>query len=321
MSQNLTVKEFKNLAVSRLCKSPSPSLDADVILQHFLKVDRTWLLMHRDDVLQSDDLVILEEAINKRMTGLPVAYITGVKEFYGRNFFVCPDVLIPKPDTEILVEKAAALIKNRIRSNPDAVLNVADICTGSGCIAVSVLAEVLEEYPEAKINFFMTDISQKALDVAVKNISVLDWDVQVKTDCIKNDDLPVVAFVDYKNVFVKVLRGDLLCGLDSLDFILTNPPYIPKVMVDELLLDGRNEPRLALDGDTDIEETSSDGLAIVRRLFVLAKKSMNDDAVMLCETGEYNAKTAADYATALGFKNVNILQDLEGQDRVVICNA
>ena len=144
----------------------TPQLDADLILCHVLGVSRTWLFLHNDDVLTTEQEAAFESALEKRLGGLPVAYITGEKEFYGRTFFVTQDVLIPKPDTELLVEKAVAYAKaalgavarasseaERSRLGADSgaggevgrQFRFADICTGSGCIAISVLAELFAE--------------------------------------------------------------------------------------------------------------------------------------------------------------------------------
>ena len=180
-------------------------------------------------------------------------------------------------------------------------MNIADICTGSGCIGISVLCEI-EKYAE-KCNFILTDISSKALDVASENARKL-----VPSEFIKS--------VDFK-------QGDLCAPLpENMQFhmILSNPPYIPAAEVTELLKDGRNEPRIALDGDTDTavssENKSSDGLAVIRRLIPQVLTHLAAGGIFFLETGEYNAEKAAELMKLSGFSSVKTYTDLSGQLRL-----
>ncbi len=326
----------------------TPQLDVDLILCHVLSVSRTWLFLHDDVVLTEAQEAAIADAVEKRLSGLPVAYITGVKEFYGRSFFVTQDVLIPKPDTELLVEKAVAYAKSKIAlceardSGADALdLNAgfgagrqfrfADICTGSGCIAVSVLAELFAELSEqcgidapckadakpdfARVHADATDISTAALAVARKNAETLLGGAALHS--------------------LRFYEGDLCAPLNhaKYDMVLSNPPYVPATVTDELLKDGRGEPRLALDGDTDSAlqsgstscdtdtaiggEQSSDGLAIIRRLIPQVKEILLPGGVFFMETGEYNAEKAAEYLSKYGFTDIVIHRDLAGQLRLV----
>ena len=135
----MTIQEFKNTSIKLLENSPSAALDTEIFLSHFLGLSKTQILMKAKDEIPADDLTKLQDALTRRQAGLPVAYITGHKEFYGYDYFVTPSVLIPKPDTEILVENAVNFLYDKINANPDRILTVCDMCTGSGCIALSVL--------------------------------------------------------------------------------------------------------------------------------------------------------------------------------------
>lgn len=300
----MTIQEFKTSAVKELSRSPSPVLDVSVMIEHCLKMNRTQVLLNASISLSEEQLAWLTEAVSKRKTGLPVAYITGHKEFYGYDFIVNPAVLIPKPDTEILVEKALDEILTKMDSHPDMVLSVCDMCTGSGCIGLSVLKQLIEEHniPSGSLpKLTLCDISGEALEIARQNAKKL----------LGPEESEEIRFIQ-TNLFSEVEY--------TFDLILTNPPYIPKIMVDELLKDGRNEPRLALDGDVGIfgEGTgTNDGLDIIRRLIPESLEHLSYNGILLMETGEYNAEEAARLAEESGYRNVKIFRDLEGQLRVI----
>lgn len=304
----MTIQQFKSQAVKSLEKgmvpSPSAALDVSVLLEARLKKNKTWILMHAGDELTPEDFNWLTEAVAARSTGLPVAYITGHKEFYGYDFAVSPAVLIPKPDTEILVEHALDEIIAKMDARPDIVLSVCDMCTGSGCIGLSVLRQLIDEYhiPRGKLpKFTFADISPEALDIAKQNAKNLLGEAEMEEH----------RFIQ-TNLFSEVQY--------TFDIILTNPPYIPATMVDELLKDGRNEPRLALDGDIGLfgEHTeTNDGLDLIRRLIPESYERLIHNGVLLMETGEYNAEAAKALFEESGFRCTKIYKDLEGQLRDV----
>ena len=138
---NYTLRTFRNFATKQLEGiSTTPDLDVQVLLQQAMHYDKTQLLLFSDNHIPDEQLEWLYNAIEKRKSGLPVAYITGHKEFYGFDFIVTPQVLIPKPDTEILVERALEIILEKMddSSNTEP-LAICDMCTGSGCIGISVI--------------------------------------------------------------------------------------------------------------------------------------------------------------------------------------
>ncbi len=270
--------------------------------------------MHQNEELPDKIKPKLDDAVSRRATGLPVAYITGHKEFYGYDFIVSPAVLIPKPDTEILVERAVDVILSMMDARGENLLTVCDMCTGSGCIALAVAKTLLEDErvpPEQLPKFTLADISEPALDIARRNAAALLADHG--------------ALVMSRFNFVRTNLFDAITEAIKYDVILSNPPYIPHTKVDELLRDGRSEPRLALDGDITLEgdracaddgQTKDDGLEIIRNLIPQAQAHLAPRGTVLMETGEYNAEAAAALAAAAGF-NTEIHRDLEGQLRVV----
>ena len=284
---------------SRFIPSPTPDLDINCILCSILNVDKTYLLTHSQNELTETQLENLASAVSKRRTGLPIAYITGVKEFYGREFCVTPAVLIPKPDTEILVERAAEIVLQSGRA-----VKLCDMCAGSGCVGLSVFLAVKEKQQTdlCKIeSVCLADISEAALEIAKLNAKRL----------LRDEDKARFSFI----------KTDLFAEItDTFDLICTNPPYIPHGEAAALLEDGRSEPLLALDGDANVDETvsqSGDGLAVIRRLVPAAFKRLNGGGTLLMECGEYNAIQAADLCREAGFNSVQVHTDFAGQLRLV----
>lgn len=310
----MTIEDFKKIALNELKNSPSPLLDVNVLLEHFLGLNKTQILLNykKEILLEQEDFLL--QAVQKRKTGLPIAYITGKKEFFGYEFDVSPAVLIPKPDTEILVERGIEIILEKMENHPDTILTVCDMCTGSGCIGISVAKTLIDVYkiePADLPKFTLVDISPAALEIAMQNVKKLD----VPSD--------KVRFVR-SNLFEQFSND----GGWTFDVILTNPPYVPHAMVEQLLQDGRREPRLALDGDVcaqkkddfmpgDFSQTD-DGLEIIRSLLPQCYNHLCPEGVILMETGEYNALDAQKIASSHRFRTV-LHKDLEGQLRVVEC--
>ena len=285
--------------------------DADILIAHLLKKERSWLLSHSDfDFLPYKNE--FEVFVKKRSSGLPIAYLTGTKDFFGRTFYVNENVLIPKPDTETLVEHALNFAKEKLKKNEP--LFVLDICTGSGCIGLSLAAELYEiafmqntfNKPQRTQSYFdksfflvLADISEEALKVCKKNMDSL---------------LPQSL---YKRVLA--VRADLRFSFPrvpeskrSYDLITANPPYVPSKLTESLLEDGRSEPRLALDGGIE-------GLDLIPPLAQNSYLSLNPGGKLFVEVGEYHAAQAAEIFRSAGFSQVQIHKDLAGNDRVIEC--
>lgn len=318
----MTIREAQQLGRSTLTNSPTAALDADCFLQFILSCDKTHLLMHCDDTLTQHQEDSFNKAIQLRTTGLPVAYITGHKEFYGIDFIVTPDVLIPKPDTEILVEQALSFLQDKSAgthrtgaaseksalSNSKHILTICDMCTGSGCIGLSLLHQCAEQklfdsYEMPAIT--LADISDRALDIARKNLD------HVAEQVTANTNISSVRFVR-SNLF-EAVPG-------TFDLITANPPYIPEQDALDLLKDGRHEPILALDGDIDNDGNTSfmhDGLTIMRSLVPQAYAHLAPGGALFVEAGEYNAEETESIFARCGFTNTKIIRDLAGQLRVI----
>ncbi len=256
----------------------SPRLDAEVLLSYLLGQKRIFLYVHFDQPLTAEELAKYRELVKRRTAGEPVAYICGEKEFMGLPFKVSPAVLVPQPDTEVLVETALERLKGKES------VRVADICTGSGAIALA-LAHYL---PGASL--VATDISAEALSIAKEN----------------SESLGLADRTEF-------LEGDLLSPLAGkpFDAILSNPPYIPSAEISGLPREVQAEPRIALDG-------GADGLDFYRRLLDGGAAHLKDDGFMAMECGDTQAAAIAEMATDKGFAGAEILRDLAGRDRVVL---
>ena len=326
-ARRCAVQLFAQSAILKALPRSALTLDADVLLQHFLNKPRAWLFAHDDA-----DITPIREAFYAaaewRCTGLPVAYITGEKDFWGLSFRVNPDVLIPKPDTELLVERSLAVIREKAAAlrhtelQPEHTLYLLDPCTGSGCVAISIL-HTLEAEGIRNICCIAIDISPAALAIARFNAErLLSAETQTRLHIIEGDmrSLPetIARFTQTPRLdvtpfpkaadktFPQPLSTENLC----VDLIAANPPYVPSTLTRELLKDGRNEPALALDG-------GSDGLDFIRILTNNTRTVLNDNGILLCEAGEYHAQAARRIFENAGFSDVCIHQDLAGQDRLI----
>lgn len=255
------------------------ALEAELLLMHAMSIDRAGLYAGLDDDLPSKYKKILSGLIARRLTGEPSAYILGHREFYGLDFYVGPGVLIPRPETETLVDEAAACIRRNFPSGDPV---IADIGTGSGAIAVSLA------YMFRRSTVYATDISAQALDIAALN-------------CIRH------------GVRVELLKGDLLAPLPQpVDIIAANLPYVRDDEMDGLSEEIRgHEPRVALSG-------GADGLDVVRRLIIGAPAKLREGGAVLVEVAPSQADELVSWAGELdSWGGADIIDDCGGFSRVV----
>lgn len=263
----------------------SPRLDAEVLLSHVLKKQRIYLYVHFDEPLQPEELAAYREMVKKRVMHVPVAYILGEREFMGLTFKVTPDTLIPRPDTEILVQAAIDRLK-AMPASDDTALHIADIGTGTGAICLSVLHYLPQVTAET------VDISPAARAVAEENA----------------EQLGLADRITFHT-------GDLLAPLAGRTFaaILSNPPYIPESDIGTLAPEVRTkEPHTALSG-------GADGLDFYRRLAAEAPQMLAPNGFLAFEVGIHQAQDVAALAKAnplIG--KTEILPDYAGIDRVVV---
>lgn len=261
--------------------NPTPRLDAELLLGKVLKAPRVKLVIDADKPLAKEELAAYRELHQRRRKGEPVAYLLGVREFYGRPFRVDARVLVPRPDTEILVEVALKRTEARSLS-----LRALDLCTGSGCVAITIA----RERPTATV--IGTDIAPGALEVA------------------RDNQVRLAAFN------VAFLQADLFAlpahsGPARFDLVTANPPYIPQGEAPELPVDVRDfEPAHAL-------FAGEDGLDVMRRIVHEAPAHLDEGGVLAVEVAAGQAPAVAALFVERGFAAVERAKDYGGHERVV----
>jgi release factor glutamine methyltransferase len=282
MDGPVTVGEALRQGASRLCSAgiDTPSLDASLLLGEILGLDRAGLVLAGVEPLSFENRELFEESLKRRLSGECVAWIRGRREFRGLEFAVSPAVLVPRPDTEILVEAALEFIDER--TSPEQ-LSLLDLCTGSGAVAVSLK----HERPGLRVS--ASDLSPEALDVARCNASRL---------------LGKAGSVD----FIHSSLFDRISGV--FDLIVSNPPYVPSVLLETLAPEVRREPRIALDG-------GADGLDLIRPIIAGAPEHLRQGGILLLEAdpGQMPAITAL--FVQGGYGDIGCFLDLSGQNRVI----
>lgn len=255
-------------------------LKAKIILANLLSKPKEYLFINEKEKLDKQVEESFFEKINELCNNVPLQYLTNSQEFYGLNFFVNNNVLIPRSDTEILVEEVIKYIKNM--KNVENNIKILDMCTGSGIIAI-----ILAKYCE-NVNITAVDKSEEALNVAIKNAKI--HNVYEKINFIKSD-----MFENLKNKY---------------NIIVSNPPYIEREVINTLSKDVQNEPKMALDGGVD-------GLDFYRIINKNVDKFLEKNGKIFLEIG-YNQKKSVTKIFEEKFKNINCIKDLNGLDRLVI---
>ncbi len=259
-------------------------LDAEVLLRFVIGKDRTWVITHAHEPLDADRYRHFAEVVDRRATREPLQYITGKQEFWGIEFIVTPDVLIPRPETELVVESAVRTAGKR----PG--LTIIDLCTGSGCIAVSLAKEL----PGARI--FATDVSEKALSVARKNAR--RQDVSDRIRFVEGDLFEPIAELD--------IRG-------KVDILTANPPYIRSGDLRGLQPEVRDfEPEIAL-------IAGPRGREIHQIIIEAAPAFLKKRGTLIMEMGEGQADALVKIVNENGsYEPPEILKDLAGIERVIV---
>ncbi len=265
------------LAIQSSGVSESNSLDALLLLCKATGFSKEYVYTYPDAPLDMQILAVFNSYIARRCEAQPIAYILGEREFYGRLYTVDPRVLIPRPDTETLVEQALILLKEKQEST------VLDLCTGSGCIGITVAAEI----PTSHVT--LADISEEALAVAMQNSRAI---LQRELEC---------------------LQGNLFESLQNRKFhmIITNPPYLAGSWYNTTAAQVKREPYLALVGGGD------DGLEIIRTIVDESPDHLELDGMLLIECDDRQNTKVAGLMEKAGFSSVTSSQDLAGCRRIV----
>jgi release factor glutamine methyltransferase len=266
-----TAPHFEKLGVD------APRLTAELLLAHVLDTSRVRLYADLDRPLQKEELASFRALIERRTAGEPTQYLTGRREFYGHSFRVDPRVLIPRPETELLVEEVLRALPREGESR------VLELGAGSGCISVSIALG------NARARVVATELSPEALEVARGNA----------------EGLGVANRVELR-------RGDLfqpLAPSERFEVVVSNPPYVPRAELSALSAEVRKEPLLALDG-------GEDGLDVIRRIVAEAPTWLLPGGLLALEIGDGQGDRVRSLLEAAGYGSVRIERDLARHDRM-----
>ena len=260
---------------------PDARLEAEVMVMNVLRMPRQAIFAEQEREVSEQQQVALDELLKRRYTREPLAYILGQREFYGINVVLTPAVLIPRPESEGLVEHALFMAMMGMESTD---LTIADVGTGSGAIAINLAMHL----PMGRI--FAVDISDSVLDVAAYNIRAHGVGDRVS-----------------------LAIGDLLDAVpEPLDLIVANLPYIPTDRISTLQPEVQKEPVLALDG-------GADGLDLIRRLWAQAENNLQRHGIILLEMDPDQVPVVAELALQHFPKgSTDVEQDLAGMDRILV---
>ena len=258
------------------------SIDAWILFEKICNISKTEYFEKMHVEVPEDEKKSFFEAIDRRITHYPLQYIVGEWEFMGLKFKVNENVLIPRQDTEFLVETAFSMIKEEFPKRKDTI-TVLDMCTGSGCIGISIAKYIQNSF------VVCVDVMEEALEVAKEN---------ARLNGVEN---------------IKFVRSDLFQNIEEkFDVIISNPPYIKTSECERLMPEVRDyEPRIALDGDED-------GLRFYRNIIRESKDYFKGDAYLLFEIGYDQREEVKELLEKGGFDEIEALKDLAGNDRVLI---
>lgn len=261
---------------------PDPEIDAWYLLEYTTGINRAFYYADPEKELADAERKKYEELIGIRAARVPLQHITGTQEFMGIEFYVNENVLIPRQDTEVLVEEALKILKEEVSGEAKSSVRVLDMCTGSGCILLSFL-----HYATSNVSGTGSDFSAEALKVAEKNARRLEEHAE----------------------FVK---GDLFENVKGkFDMILSNPPYIPTAEIADLQDEVRlHDPLEALDG-------KEDGLYFYRRIIKEAPEYLETNGFLMFEIGYDQAEPVTALMQDSGFTDITVKRDLAGLDRIV----
>jgi release factor glutamine methyltransferase len=256
----------------------SPERETMLLLRHVLKCDAAFIYSHPERRLNAVESILFKAVIKRRAAHEPFQYISGVQEFYGLDFAVTPEVLIPRPETEILVETAI----NEFKGRED--VRFCEIGAGSGCISVSILANLPNSIAVAG------DISPAALAATAKN-----------------------AEMHHVSDRLRLVLSDVFEGLsdEAFDMIVSNPPYVPELDIETLQAEVRSfEPHLALSG-------GAYGLDIIKRIVAESSKYLKEKGLLLIEIGWDQSDTVDRLFDRTVWRTVEFVPDLQGIPRII----
>lgn len=276
----LTIRQALSYGRSKLCGIENSEAEAKWLLQNATKLSSTQFILQLNTDISQDALELYTEMLQRRILGEPVQYILEEWDFYGLKFAVGNGVLIPRPETELLVDIALKHINNTDIKNP----NILDICAGSGCIGIAILNTL------QNCKCTAVEISEKAIQY-------------LKQNCKKY------------NISINILKTDILTFKpnhfsEKFDLITSNPPYVCSAEIDTLEKELHFEPRIALDG-------GSNGLIFYEKIIPLAAELLKNNGAIVLEIGEKQADSVKMLLKNNGFSEILIHKDFNNLDRIL----
>lgn len=303
MSEKPTYGELYNEGTAQLKEAgiEEAALDARLLLEFVCGTDRNTLLAHGEREVSAENCGRYRGLIGRRAVHIPLQHLTGEQEFMGLTFLVNKDVLVPRQDTEVLVEEVMKHLHDGMR--------ILDLCTGSGCILLSLL-----QYSN-DCEGVGTDLSARALAVAKENYERLrEARPGMKARFVEGDLFAALASQAESETDEKAADGTRPDGGELFDIIVSNPPYIETGVIDTLMPEVReHEPFMALDG-------GADGLVFYRKITEQAGKYLNGGGMLFFEIGCEQAEAVCGLMKKAGFSEIAVVQDFAGLDRVVYGN-
>lgn len=279
----MNIKELREFGKKKLIENniDEAIFKVNILLEHVLKMDKMQLLLNDESKVPSTLEREYIDSIEKIVRGTPIQYITNKQEFMGLNFWVDESVLIPQPDTEVLVEETIKRIKKDSK--------ILDLCTGSGAIAISLVHYLKNNF---NLEIYASDISEKAIEIAKRNELNIE-----------------------KNNQIKFINSDMFKSMpyNDFDIIVSNPPYIEKGIIHNLSREVQNEPHIALDG-------GEDGLDYYRIIAKEGYKHLKHGGYILLEIGYNQRKNITDIFKEYDDKycDIECIKDLNMHDRVIL---
>lgn len=281
----MQVREALKLATKKFKESSTPSLDARLLLAHALNYSQEKLLINYDKELEQDIETRFFEFVARREEQEPIAYILGRQEFYGLEFAVNKHVLIPRPETELIID---ILKEDSTRKGQNDNIDILELGIGSGAVSVCLAKEIL------LANITAAEVSDQAIEIAQSNVS---------RHKVQNQ--------------VKILKSDWYSALDKgekYDYIVSNPPYICRSEIYQMSKETIDfEPDLALYADNE-------GLSSYQAIIQNAKNFLKNDGKLVFEIGYSQKNMILDLLKRAGFENTSVKQDLSGLDRIIVAN-
>lgn len=303
---NMNIKQALEYGIELLKEKniDEPLLRTRIILANILNESKEYLMIHEKEELSEELEELYITNIQKLCNGMPLQYITNKQEFMGLEFYVDENVLIPQPDTEILVEEVIDISKREGKKN------ILDLCTGSGAIGISIANNISE------CNITLSDISKDALEVAKENCTriVGATITQGHVSSVAHKFAQLTDGRPQKNI--EIIKSDLFNNFNQnnkFDIIVSNPPYIKTDVIRTLDKEVQNEPTLALDGGLD-------GLDVYRKIISEAYKFLEHNGYLCLEIGYDQKDEVIKLIEHTGeYKDIYSKKDLASNDRIVVC--